>query len=142
MQDRVPRPEELEPIERASVDELRALQLDRLRWSLRHAYDNVPQYRKMFDELQVHPDDLRELGDLLGERDEEVASVSYQPGGSILWGAASVQRHTRLRPVLTTNELRTLGHDRTGEVLVIPRAAKAMRTLLPAVWERNPIGVM
>ena len=64
MQDRTPRPEDLDPIERASVDELRALQLQRLRWSLRHAYDNVPHYRKMFDERQVHPDDLRELADL------------------------------------------------------------------------------
>jgi phenylacetate-CoA ligase len=64
MQDRTPRPEDLDPIERASVDEIRALQLDRLRWSLRHAYDNVPQYRKMFAERQVHPDDLRTLDDL------------------------------------------------------------------------------
>jgi phenylacetate-CoA ligase len=64
MQDRIPRPEDLDPIERASVDEIRALQLDRLRRSLRHAYDNVPQYRKMFDEREVHPDDLRTLGDL------------------------------------------------------------------------------
>jgi phenylacetate-CoA ligase len=64
MQDRTPRPEDLDPIERASVDELRALQLRRLQWSLRHAYDNVPQYRKMFDEAQVHPDDLREPADL------------------------------------------------------------------------------
>jgi phenylacetate-CoA ligase len=64
VQDRTPGPEQLEPIERASLDELRALQLDRLRWSLRHAYDNVPQYRTLFDERQVHPDDLRELSDL------------------------------------------------------------------------------
>ena len=64
MQDRTPRPEELDPIERASVDELRALQLERMRWSLRHAYENVPQYRKMFDEREVHPDDLRDLADL------------------------------------------------------------------------------
>jgi phenylacetate-CoA ligase len=64
MQDRTPHPDDLDPIERASVDEIRALQLDRLRWSLWHAYDNVPQYRKMFDERQVHPDDLRELSDL------------------------------------------------------------------------------
>ena len=42
-------PGELEPIETASADELRALQLERLRWSLRHAYENVPHYRKMFD---------------------------------------------------------------------------------------------
>lgn len=64
MQDRTPKAEDLEPIERASIDELRALQLQRMRWSLGHAYDNVPQYRKMFDELQVHPGDLRELSDL------------------------------------------------------------------------------
>jgi phenylacetate-CoA ligase len=49
------RPGELEPIETASLDELRALQLDRLRWSLRHAYDNVPYYRKMFDVAAVPP---------------------------------------------------------------------------------------
>src|ERR1700728_4699952 len=47
---------ELEPIETASVDELRALQLERLRWSLRHAYDNVTYYRKMFDVAAVHLD--------------------------------------------------------------------------------------
>src|SRR6185437_12306906 len=55
---------ELEPIETASVDELRALQLERLRWSLRHAYDNVPYYRQMFDVAAVHPDDLKDLSDL------------------------------------------------------------------------------
>jgi phenylacetate-CoA ligase len=54
----------LEPVERASVDELRALQLERLRWSLRHAYDNVPHYRREFDAAGIHPDDLRELADL------------------------------------------------------------------------------
>jgi phenylacetate-CoA ligase len=61
---RRPLPGELEPIERASVDELRALQLERLRWSLRHAYDNVPHYRRAFDECGVHPDDCRSLADL------------------------------------------------------------------------------
>jgi phenylacetate-CoA ligase len=55
---------ELEPIETASVDELRALQLDRLRWSLRHAYDNVPCYRKIFDVAGIHPDDVKDLSDL------------------------------------------------------------------------------
>src|SRR6266700_6764705 len=57
-------PGELEPIETASVDELRALQLERLRSSLRHAYDNVPYYRKMFDVAAIHPDDLKDLSDL------------------------------------------------------------------------------
>jgi phenylacetate-CoA ligase len=64
MQDRTPRPEDLEPIERASVDELRGLQLQRLQWSLRHAYDNVPHYRRAFEAAGVHPDDCRNLDDL------------------------------------------------------------------------------
>ncbi|MFC8501499.1 phenylacetate--CoA ligase PaaK [Pedococcus sp. NPDC057267] len=48
----------------STVEELRALQLDRLRWSLAHAYENVPHYRKAFDDAGVHPGDLRELSDL------------------------------------------------------------------------------
>ncbi len=54
----------VEPIEIASRDEISALQLSRLKWSLRHAYDRVPHYRRAFDERGVHPDDLKELGDL------------------------------------------------------------------------------
>ena len=48
----------------SSVEELRAQQLERLRWSLRHAYDNVPHYRAAFDAAGVHPDDVRGLPDL------------------------------------------------------------------------------
>jgi len=59
-----PLPGELEPIERASQDELRALQLERLQWSLRHAYDNVAHYRQAFDAKGVHPADLKSLADL------------------------------------------------------------------------------
>ena len=54
----------LDPAERLSVDELRALQLERLQWTLRHAYENVPHYRQAFDAAGVHPDDCRELADL------------------------------------------------------------------------------
>ena len=54
----------LDPIERASTDELRALQLERLRWSVRHAYEHVAHYRQAFDAAGVHPDDLRRLEDL------------------------------------------------------------------------------
>lgn len=54
----------LEPIETASRDELQALQLDRLRWSLAHAYAHSPVYRRKFDEAGAHPDDLRTLADL------------------------------------------------------------------------------
>ncbi len=59
-----PRPEDLEPIERASRDELAALQLERLRWSLQHAFDHVPHYRRAFEAHGVHPRDLRTLEDL------------------------------------------------------------------------------
>ncbi|MET7832283.1 phenylacetate--CoA ligase PaaK [Micromonospora sediminicola] len=64
MQDRTPRPDELDPVERIGVDELRALQRDRLRHSLRHAYAHVPHYRRAFDAAGAHPDDLRDLSDL------------------------------------------------------------------------------
>ncbi|MDR0225941.1 MAG: phenylacetate--CoA ligase, partial [Burkholderiaceae bacterium] len=59
-----PAPGGLEPIETASRDEICALQLQRLRWSLQHAYDNVPHYRRAFDDRGVHPSDLRTLADL------------------------------------------------------------------------------
>ena len=55
---------ELDPIEKASRDELQALQLQRMKWSLKHAYDNVPHYRKKYDAAGVHPDDLKQLSDL------------------------------------------------------------------------------
>jgi phenylacetate-CoA ligase len=59
-----PPAELLDPEERMSVDELRALQLQRLRWTLRHAYENVPHYKSSFDSAGVHPDDCRDLSDL------------------------------------------------------------------------------
>ena len=61
---REPLPGDLEPIETASRDELQALQLERLRWSLRHAYEHVPHYRRAFDLRGVHPSDLHALADL------------------------------------------------------------------------------
>ena len=53
-----------EPIEAASADELRELQLQRMRWSIRHAYENVPHYRRSFEGARVSPEDLRSLQDL------------------------------------------------------------------------------
>ncbi|UWR67667.1 phenylacetate--CoA ligase [Phaeobacter inhibens] len=64
MEDLSPKKGELDPIEIASIDEIRSLQLDRLKWSLRHAYDNVAMYKQRFDEAGVHPDDLQQLSDL------------------------------------------------------------------------------
>jgi len=64
MPTRQPQAADLEPIERASRDELSALQLERLKWSLRHAYENVPHYRAKFDAAGVRPNDLNTLDDL------------------------------------------------------------------------------
>ncbi|UWR30296.1 phenylacetate--CoA ligase [Sulfitobacter sp. W002] len=64
MKDLTPAKDTLDPIEIASRDEISALQLDRLKWSLRHAYDNVPFYKQSFDDAGVHPDDLKQLSDL------------------------------------------------------------------------------
>ncbi len=55
---------DLEPIERASRAELRALQLERLKWTLAHAYEHVPHYRRKFDAAGVKPSDLNSLEDL------------------------------------------------------------------------------
>ncbi|ENO89337.1 phenylacetate--CoA ligase PaaK [Thauera linaloolentis] len=59
-----PRPGDLDPIETASRDEIGALQLQRLQWSVRHTYDNVEPYRRKCEEQGVHPDDLKSLADL------------------------------------------------------------------------------
>ncbi|MDP3844775.1 MAG: phenylacetate--CoA ligase PaaK [Oxalobacteraceae bacterium] len=59
-----PMPGDLEHIETASRDEIGALQLERMKWTLQHAYENVPHYKQKFDEKGVHPDDLKTLADL------------------------------------------------------------------------------
>jgi phenylacetate-CoA ligase len=64
MHDLAPKPSDLEPIETASRDAIAALQLHRLKWTLQHAYDNVPHYRKAFDARGVNPADLNQLSDL------------------------------------------------------------------------------
>ncbi|CUH88790.1 Phenylacetate-coenzyme A ligase [Phaeobacter sp. CECT 5382] len=64
MKDLTPNKADLDAIEIASIDEIRAVQLERLKWSLRHAYDNVPMYKERFDAAGVHPDDLQQLSDL------------------------------------------------------------------------------
>ena len=64
MKDLSPRPGDLSAIETAGRDEIEALQLERMRWSLTHAYTNVPHYKQSFDAAGVHPDDLKSLVDL------------------------------------------------------------------------------
>jgi len=58
-----PRPDLYDQAERWSVDELRATQLERLKWSVRHAYHNVEHYQKAFDAKGIHPDDIKSLED-------------------------------------------------------------------------------
>ena len=64
MRDLTPKKKELEPIEIASIDEIRALQLARLKWSVDHAYNNVAFYKKKYDKIGIHPSDLKHLEDL------------------------------------------------------------------------------
>ena len=64
MLDLTPRAEDLDPIELASRDEISSLQIERLKWSLAHAYENVPFYKEKFQAMGVHPDDLNDLDDL------------------------------------------------------------------------------
>ena len=64
MEDLTPKTSELDPIEIASRDEIEALQLERMKWSLSHAYQNVAHYKARFDAAGVHPDDLKSLSDL------------------------------------------------------------------------------
>jgi phenylacetate-CoA ligase len=59
-----PAPGDLEPVETLRPAELAALQLERLKWSLSHAYDHVPHYRRKFDAAGVHPRDVKTLADL------------------------------------------------------------------------------
>src|SRR5581483_8779676 len=59
-----PKRSDLEAIEKASRDEVEALQLERIKWSVKHAYDNVAHYRAAFDAAGVHPGDIRRLSDL------------------------------------------------------------------------------
>lgn len=64
MKDLTPARDTLDPLETASRDEIAATQLERMRWSLAHAYENVPHYKASFDAAGVHPDDLKSLEDL------------------------------------------------------------------------------
>lgn len=64
MKDLTPNKQDLDPIEIASRDEIQALQLERMKWSLSHAYENVPHYKTAFEKAGVHPKDLNHLSDL------------------------------------------------------------------------------
>lgn len=56
--------DQLDPEEQMSREDLEALQLERLKWTVRHAYENVPMYTKKFDEHGVTPDDIETLADI------------------------------------------------------------------------------
>src|SRR6202171_5178929 len=55
---------EMDEAERASRDQIMALQTKRLAWTLAHAYANVAHYKKAFDQAGVHPSDFKQLSDL------------------------------------------------------------------------------
>ena len=64
MKDLTPDKKTLDAIEIASIDEIRALQIKKLKWSLHHAYDNVEMYRQRFDAANIHPNDFKSFSDL------------------------------------------------------------------------------
>ena len=64
MKDLSPKKQDLEPIEIASIDEIKALQLNRLKWSVNYAYNNVAFYKNKYDEIGIHPSDLKHLEDI------------------------------------------------------------------------------
>src|ERR1700735_1500021 len=105
-------PGHLEPIETASTDELRSLQLQRLQWSLRHAYENVPHYRGAFDAAGGHPDDCKALADLAKFPFTAKADLrEYYPLGRI-----AVSREPRARvhaPSGPTGRATVLGYTHT-----------------------------
>ena len=90
-----PRPGDLEPIEAATHDEIAALQLDRLQWTLQHAYQNVPFYRRSFDEAGV----LHQVAD---PGHELVMCVAE-------WWHGAVGIASRIDQRLTEDVARTLG---------------------------------
>ena len=64
MKDLTPDKKTLDAIEIASIDEIRTLQIKRLKWSLHHAYENVEMYRERFDAANIHPNDFKSFSDL------------------------------------------------------------------------------
>ena len=64
MKDLTPDKKTLDAIEIAPIDEIRTLQIKRLKWSLHHAYDNVEMYRQRFDAANIHPNDFKSFSDL------------------------------------------------------------------------------
>ncbi|MGG7568275.1 phenylacetate--CoA ligase PaaK [Rhodovulum sp. DZ06] len=64
MKDLTPDRASLDPIEIASIDEIRGLQFERLKWTLHHAYENQAPTRAKFDAAGVHPSDFKQLSDL------------------------------------------------------------------------------
>ena len=88
----------LEPIEKASIDELRSLQLKRLQQTLQHAYANSPVYRAKFDAAGVHPDDCKTLADIAKFPFTTKSDLrdSYPHHGQAHGGGLHPQRHRHL----------------------------------------------
>ncbi len=104
MQNRTPNPSALEPIEHASIDELRSLQLQRLQTTVRRSYDQVPHYRAAFEAAGVHPDDIKDLADLA----KMPFTTKSRPAGEL-----SV-RHVRGPPSTDIEDPRVLRNHRQG----------------------------
>src|SRR5471030_3040458 len=133
MVQRNPAAADLEPIERASRDELQALQLQRMQWSLKHAYDNVPHYRAAFDAAGVHPDDLKTLADLskfpfTGKKD---LRENYPFGMFAVPREQVVRVHASSG---TTGQPTVVGYTQNDIDTWANVVARSIRTMAPNAW--------
>ena len=134
--DLTPPEDTLEPVETWPPARLRALQLQRLRWSLRHAWEGVPLYRHAFEDARVHPDDIESLDDLrrlptTGARDlrgpglfavPRARLARIQPGPVVTGQTA---RDLETWAALGARSLRAAGVQPGWAVLVTPGFAAA-----------------
>ena len=141
MKDLTPRKEDLNPIEIASRDEIAALQLERMKWSLAHAYENVPFYKASFDKAGVHPDDLQSLDDLA----KFPFTVKQDLRDNYPFGMFAIPREQVKRIHAssgTTGQPTVVGYSENdlknwGEVVARSlRASGARQVFNPNVWHR------
>jgi phenylacetate-CoA ligase len=139
--DLAPRRETFDAIEIASRDEISALQLKRLKWTLNHAYSNVKHYKKTFDKADIHPDDLKSLNDLrkfpFTAKDD---LRSHYP-----FGMFAVPRNQLLRVHAssgTTGKPTVVGYSRRDLVTWADLMARSMRAAgcQPAMLVQNSYG--
>ena len=138
--DLTPRRQDLDPIEIASRDEISALQLKRLKWTLAHAYENVAHYKQAFDEAGVHPDDLKTLDDLrkfpFTTKDDLRDNYPFGHDGDAARASCCASTPRPARPASRPWSATAGATSKPGPTS--SRAACAPPAAGPACWRRTP----